>query len=263
VPSGVPPAEVPLTGGNVTDLVVRVGDTVRKPWTTSTPAVHAFLRHLAARGFDAAPHPLGRDDAGRQILEFVPGTNAMDLPPRSLTELHRLGGLVRELHDASADFVPPADPGWVVAIPADGDDLICHQDLAPWNLVIDGDRWIFIDWDATAPGTRLWDLAYAVQSFAPLIVGGDPAADAVRVRAIVDGYRLGPAGRTALPELLGTRTRAMADLLYRGSVSGEQPWARLWDEGHGEFWGAAAEYAAAHRDRWHTALRLKPTDTET
>lgn len=65
--------EEPLTGGNVADTVVRSGDTVRKPWTPSTPAVHAFLRHLADRGFTAAPRPLGRDDAGRQVLSYAPG----------------------------------------------------------------------------------------------------------------------------------------------------------------------------------------------
>ena len=36
-------AEIPLTGGNVSESVVRVGDTVRKPVTASTPAVEANL----------------------------------------------------------------------------------------------------------------------------------------------------------------------------------------------------------------------------
>ena len=52
--------------------------------------------------------------------------------------------------------------------------IIAHQDLAPWNLVI-GDRWAFIDWDTAAPGTRLWDLAYAVHGFVPL--SADPGGD--------------------------------------------------------------------------------------
>ncbi|MCA2215008.1 phosphotransferase enzyme family protein [Jidongwangia harbinensis] len=234
--------------------MVRSGDTVRKPWTAATPSVHAYLRHLEAAGFPAAPRVTGRDAQGRQILEYVPGTPADRQPPMTAADLHRLGALVRDLHDVSAGFVPPPGARWDCAIPADGTDLICHQDLAPWNLIRDGDRWVFVDWDAAAPGTRLWDLAYLAQTFAPLVAGGDPAADAVRLRAVIDGYRLGPAGRVALPAMLARRTRAMADLLRRASATGEQPWARLWDEGHGDRWQGAADYVSAHRDVWRQAL---------
>lgn len=65
-----------------------------------------------------------------------------------------IGSMVRAIHDASESFVPSPDAQWTTAIPAPGDDLICHNDLAPWNLMI-GDRWAFIDWDAAAPSTRL------------------------------------------------------------------------------------------------------------
>jgi len=44
--------------------------------------------------------------------------------------------------------------------PAAG-DLICHSDLAPWNLVRNEQRWVFIDWDNAGPSSRLWDLGYA------------------------------------------------------------------------------------------------------
>lgn len=65
--------EIPLQGGDVTDGVVRVGDTVRRPASTSTPAVHALLRHLEARGFGGAPRVVGMDGLGREILTYLPG----------------------------------------------------------------------------------------------------------------------------------------------------------------------------------------------
>jgi hypothetical protein len=246
--------EEPLLGGNVSPGIVKVGDTVRKPETPATPAIEAYLRHLATAGFDAAPRTFGRDDRGRLVLEFVPGSTAMEQPPLALPELRRLGALVRRLHDASAGFVPPPGARWQAHIPADGADLICHHDLAPWNLVRDGDRWVFIDWDAAAPGTRLWDLAYVAQTFAPLQAGGDPAADAPRLRAVVDGYDLDADARRRLPAVLAARTRAMYDLLRRAARTGEQPWHRLWHTGHGEYWGHAADYVDAHRPTWTAAL---------
>lgn len=236
-----------LAGGNVAE-VFRVGETVRKPWTPATPFVHAFLGHLA--GLPGVPRVLGRDDSGRQILAYERGRSADSLPPMTIAELRRLGRLVRSLHDASADFVPPPGAVWDVAIPPDGVELVCHQDLAPWNLIVDGDRWTFIDWDAAAPGTRLWDLAYVAQTFAPLLAGGDPVVDRPRLLAVVDGYGLGEQDRRRLPAVLTARTRAMYDLLERGSVTGAQPWARLWAEGHGVHWGGAADYVAAHERDW-------------
>jgi hypothetical protein len=249
--------EIPLLGGNVSESVVRVGDTVRKPVTASTPAVEALLTHLADVEFESAPRTLGRDERGRQILEFIPGTmaDAYGQPPLTLADLQRVGRLIRELHDATASFVPPADAAWNVVIPPDASDLICHHDLAPWNLVFaDDGRWVFIDWDGAGPSSRLWDLAYAAHGFVPLQRSGDPTADAPRLRALADGYGLDERRRHALPELIVGHTRGMYDLLRRGSETGEQPWARLYAEGHGDHWGPAADYVEENLETWRRAL---------
>lgn len=206
--------EIPLAGGNVSASVVRVGATVRKPASPSSAAVEA---------------------------------------------LRRVGGLIRDYHDAVADFAGPADAAWQVLIPADREDLICHHDLAPWNLVREvrddgSERWVFIDWDGAGPGSRLWDLAYAAHGFVPLAPDRDPAAAAPRLRAFADGYDLDERQRSALPELIAGHTRGMYEVLRRGAQTGEQPWARLWGEGHGDYWGAAASYIERHIETWRTAL---------
>ncbi|HEY2266518.1 MAG TPA: phosphotransferase [Streptosporangiaceae bacterium] len=243
-----------LAGGNVAASVVRVGDTVRKPAGFWTPAVEALLAFLGARGFSGAPRPLGRDDRGRQVLEYVPGPMAIDQPPLDVSGLHRVGRLIRDLHDASAEFSPPPGARWNVAIPPDRSDLVCHHDLAPWNLVLGAERWVFIDWDGAGPGSRLWDLAYAVRGFVPLEDGGDPGFDGPRLRAMADGYELSAGQRSRLPALIGAHTRGMAGLLEDGARTGAQPWARLHAEGHFTYWAASADYIDRHRDTWRQFL---------
>lgn len=243
-----------LEGGNASGVVVRVGQTVRKAAGPQTPAVEAFLSHLEAAGFTGAPRTLGRDDRDRHILEFVPGQLAIDMPPMDAGGLHRVGQLIRELHDKSESFEPPQDSQWRVAIPPDRCDLICHHDLAPWNLVVGLRRWAFIDWDEAGPGSRLWDLAYTATCFVPLDSAGDPAVDGPRLRALADGYGLSAGQRRDLPALTVARTRAMSELLRRSSLTGEQPWARLYAEGHGDHWGTGADYIERNLITWARAL---------
>jgi len=243
-----------LLGGNVADAVVRVGETVRKPAGPQTSAVAALLEHLHAAGFTGAPRTLGRDERGRHILEYVPGQLADVMPPLDPGGLHRVGQLIRELHDKAQDFAAPPGARWDVIIPPDRCELICHHDLAPWNLVRDGDRWVFIDWDGAGPGSRLWDLAYAATGFVPFAAGGDPATDGPRLRALADGYGLDAQQRRELPPLIGAHTRGMFDLLRESALTGDQPWARLYAEGHGDYWGLAADYIETHLDTWTRAL---------
>lgn len=251
--------EIPLSGGNMNGGVVRVGDTVRRPAGPWTPAVHELLRHLHAVGFHGAPRPLGIDERGREVLTFIPGTAAWPDGFGRLDadrELGRAVLMIRHFHDAVAGFVPPRDAQWQVLTPADGDEIIAHHDLAPWNLIMGEREWAFIDWDVAAPGTRLWDLAYAMHGFVPL--SADPAyqrQDAGRrLRFIADAYGLTERQRLDVVPLLGRRTRAMYDFLARQAARGAQPWARLWREGHGDVWLADTAYITEREAEWRHAL---------
>jgi Ser/Thr protein kinase RdoA (MazF antagonist) len=244
--------EEALAGGNAGGTVVRIGDTVRKPWTAATPSVVSFVEHLRGAGVDA-PAPLGRDEQGRQVQEFVPGRLAMGADPLSLSELRRVGAMVRSIHDASAGFVPPLGAVWDTAIPAPEADLVCHNDLAPWNLIV-GERWVFIDWDASGPSTRLWDLAYAAQAFTLNDPGRAAEESAEALAAFVDGYCADEELRDDLPTEMGRRTQAMYDLLHSSSLAGREPWASMFETGHGAHWQAVTRYVTAHREVWARAL---------
>lgn len=241
-----------LAGGNASGPVVKVGDTVRKRWTPSSPGVHDFLAHLRRSGIDA-PEPRGRDADGRQIVEYVAGPIAMDAVPLTHDELRRVGTIVRAIHDASASYSPPVGALWDTAIPAPGSDLVSHNDLAPWNLVI-GDRWVFIDWDAAAPSTRLWDLAHAAQTFTLSDVEMVPESAAARLRALVDGYDADDALRAGLPEAMHQRAAAMLHLLTTAHAEQHEPWASMFVDGHGSHWAGVVDYVGAHRVVWQEAL---------
>ncbi|GAA1617366.1 phosphotransferase enzyme family protein [Actinoplanes couchii] len=244
--------EIPLTGGNVSAGVVRIGDTVRRPAGFWTPAVHALLDHLWSAGFRGAPRPLGFDAAGREVLTFIPGTVPW---PDPLDSLVPVGRLIRDLHDACASFVPPPDARWNALIPADRDEQIVHHDLAPWNLVA-GSGMAFIDWDGAAPGSRLWDLAYAVHGFVPMSPNPELRRDDAgeRLRELIDAYGLDETDRRALAPMLATRTRAMHDFLRDQAALGTEPWTTHWRTGHGDAWRADADYTERNTDLWTKAL---------
>ena len=251
--------EIPLAGGNMSTGVVRVGDTVRRPAGPWTPAVHALLSHLHAVGFHGAPRPLGIDEHGREILTFIPGTVAWPDHFHLLHgdgQLRHVARLIREFHDAVAGFTPPPGAQWQALIPADGDEIIAHHDLAPWNLIVSDPRWAFIDWDTAAPGTRLWDLAYAIHGFVPLTA--NPAYQrndaSRRLRLIADTYGLTERQRLDIIPLLGRRTQAMHAFLAKQAAQGNQPWAQLWQEGHGDAWRADTDYITKREHHWHQAL---------
>lgn len=246
--------EVQLDGGNAAGRVVRIGDTVRKPHLDSTPATIDFVTGLRRAGVDV-PLPAGRDAEGRQIWEFVPGHLIQDDLPLDEAALCRVGRMIRQIHDASPLAGGLRAHGDVL-IPIAGADLICHNDLAPWNLIVgDDDRWVFIDWDGAGPSTRLWDLAYAAQSFALLNADQDPALAGIRLRWFVDGYGADGAIRRALPGVMAQRTAAMYALLAGANASGREPWGSMYENGHGAYWRSTAEYIRAHEGVWREALR--------
>jgi hypothetical protein len=64
----------PLIADGVTQGIVRIGDTVRRPLRPFSLTVQAYLAHLRDVGFAGAPLPLGVDEQGREVLSFVPVT---------------------------------------------------------------------------------------------------------------------------------------------------------------------------------------------
>jgi hypothetical protein len=248
--------EEPLTGGNASTEVVRVGPTVRRPSGPWSPSIDALLQFFELHDVVGTPRALGYDSRGRQMLSYVAGYVDPDPSDLDVARLGEVGQLIRRLHDVAEAFDAVDGAVWNVLIPPDREDLICHHDLAPWNLVRDESRLTFIDWDGAGPGSRLWDLSYAAHGFVPLSPrsGLNDQVAAQRLVALIGGYGLDVAGRVELIAMLGQRVRAMYEFLQKSNEDAVQPWSRLWLEGHGEMWFDDALYVEGRRHLWEAAL---------
>jgi hypothetical protein len=212
--------EVVLHGGN-TNVVVRVGATVRRTSGAWTPTIHALLRHLESEGFDAAPRALGLDDRGREMLSYIEGT-AVHYPMPSYvwadSTLTDVGRLLRRYHDLTVDFSVP-EPEWRPYAPSSSThEVICHNDWGPYNAIFRDDRLVaMVDWDFAQPGTRLADLAYAAYTWVPIQRpedyawqgASDTAGQGRRLRLLCDAYGL--EDRSGVLPALEDRLTRLAD----------------------------------------------------
>jgi hypothetical protein len=237
--------------------VQRVGNTIRRATGPWTPAVHALLQHLEAVGFDAAPRVLGIDEQGREVLTFVEGEETT----WSDDELAVAGRLVRRYHDAVASFMPPPGTSWqaLVGTPAEH-EVVCHNDLSPWNTVYrDGAPVTFLDWDLAAPGPRLWDVAWAIYRYVPLFdddscrrLGIPVQQRAPRVGIFCDAYGLEE--RERLFETVCARIDAMVASARAWGEAGLPGWRDVWRDTRGRQWLAGRAYVAANADEWARSL---------
>jgi hypothetical protein len=224
---------VPLTGGRMTAGIVRYGDRVRRPAGPWTPAVHEYLGHLAAAGFEGSPRVLAAGD-GWEVLTYLDGEVAADpdwqpgrghgLPPYARTDaaLAAAARLIRALHEAAVGFRPALTGYRFHPHPPLPGEIVSHGDLGPWNTVYrDGLPVAFIDWDSAQPVDPVADLAAAAWAFLPLApadqlsqAGFDPLPDLpARLRLFVDAYGL--ADRTSIiPALLRSPLAGTESIKY-------------------------------------------------
>lgn len=205
-----------LAGGGRTE-VRRIGDVVHRQTGPWAPAVHAFLRHLEAEGFNAAPRVVGNgfDNEGRETLTFVPGASPHPGPWPDGAH-HALGALLAEFHHISARFTPPAGAIWRDWFGRDlgeGPRIIGHCDLGDWNIIAQNGRpTAFIDWEQAGPVDPLIELAQLCwlnvhlfdDDLAERLNLAPAAVRARQLREVADGYGLARAGREKLVEAMIT-----------------------------------------------------------
>lgn len=265
--SGQAREEVLVGGTSNTGLVVRVEDTVRRPQTRASPAVHALLRHLQEQGFDGAPRHLGEDEAGREVLGYVEGEAPTAPYPgwaRTDEALASAAGLLRRYHRAVEGF-DPSGHVWGSEVPAAyRGGLVGHNDPSPDNVVFrDGRAAALIDFDLASPGSALWDLAMLVRLWVPLrdpVDVPDERAGRVleRLLVAVDAYGLPRAERDRLVPA-ATATHGWGyDIIRAGAARGQAGYARYWTAEAQEHDRRGRRWFATEGERLARELRRHP-----
>jgi len=171
-----------LSGGATRAGVVRVGDTVRRPRTDRSEFVERVLRRLESASIAGMPRWLGSDAQGRDVLSYQHGDTGHDRDTWSDEQLSALARLVRSMHDALAGSPEAGDA-----------ETVCHNDIAPWNVIVEGDLPTgLIDFDDAAPGRRVEDVAYLAWVFCGLGPGGPSVAEqSRRIEHVCAAYAVG------------------------------------------------------------------------
>jgi len=273
--------EEALSGGN-TSIVVRVGDTVRRPVGHWTPAVHRLLNHLARAGFTGAPTVLGIDGDGREILAYVEGevgtldaTNPLAPWFRTPQACRAVGAWIRSFQNAQAGLVlDPAEP-WRRAPGATlaPGRVIVHHDVSPYNTVRRSDgSLVVLDFDFARPGDPIEDLAWAAWRWVPLMAGSGwhgeygvaPAEDIERrqhanLAGLLAGYDPSPDQCRALADAIHEEmVRHAADLDDMAAT--DAAFADLVERGYARAARADAAWWQSQRllPRWCTLLESRP-----
>lgn len=233
-----------LAGGMSGAEVLRVGQTVRRPWQPWSRSVHEYLKHLKGQGITEVPEPQGHDGEGREVLSYLPGNNSgRPLTPVILSGdgLEQVGSLLRRIQKASEGFRCAPDSEWQFAIGApDKGQSMAHGDCGPWNMLWEGGRLSgLIDWDNCHPGAPLDNFAVACWFLVPL--QSDSRARANGFEGAIDrGLRLhrfanacGLEVGTLLDAVLVAQETQATRLETLGK-RGLEPWRTFWKCGNAD-----------------------------
>ena len=237
-------SEERLPGGKLS-IVMRAGDTVRRPGKPWSGDVQRLLLHVRNRGFLLVPEPRGFDEQGREVLSYIEGDSSASVAhwPGSLWSdglLAEVGRAVAAYHHAVSDFVPNEVAHWQYRprnlLP---DEIICHHDFAPYNAVFKGDRLLgMIDWDGAGPGSVREEIAFLAWQWVPLgppelkaKMGCNPTIDEVaRLRLLLDSY--GYEQRAGLIDAVVERAEISRSGIEEYAAAGDLAYIALRDEGH-------------------------------
>ena len=220
--------------------------------------MHKFLSFLDNKNFHAAPKPLGFDVAGREIVSFIKGDVSnypLSSNAASTQALTSAATLLRKYHDTSKEFLNDnkiTEGNWQLPCryPV---EVICHGDYAPYNVVLNGKKAIgIIDFDTAHPGSRSWDIAYALYRWAPLTNPknhdgfGSLKSQVTRATLFCDSYGLSTEERINMATMIVERLQSLLNFMYKEAEEGNETMKANIADGHYTLYIKDIEYIRTH-----------------
>ncbi len=232
--------EVPLIGGTANHgLVVRVGQTVRRPARPTSAATFALLQHLSDVGFEGAPRALGVDAEGREVMSYIEGDAVIPpYPSWALTDdaLMSVAALLSRYNQA-VDSFDPAPHVWPPSPPAPfAAGSVGHNDPNLDNIIFRRNQAVaLIDFDLASPASPVWDVAAAARFWAPLrpeefISDARTGRALPRFRRFVDAYGPTEADRALIVDAVTQNHDWSYEVVRRGAEDGRPGFAAYWTQ---------------------------------
>ena len=244
-----------LIGGR--DGITRIGRLVYRPAGLWSEQIQRLLPYVRNQSFVNLPEPFGFDEQGREVVSFLPGEVSnypLSANAASLEALTSAAKLLRGYHDASLGFLatPHKPMNWQFP-PRSPNEVICHGDFAPYNVVLNGRKAVgIIDFDTAHPGPRVWDIAYALYRWSPFTNPKNPdgfgniKAQIKRAGKFCEAYGLSSAQKEGLGDLIIERLKELVKFMEKEAGS----CGAIVDSvaaGHHSLYLADIEYITAHR----------------
>lgn len=152
------------------------GNNIHRDLKPYSKTIHRLLKHLENKKIKFVPYFLGVDYENKQeILTFINGNTIENYPDiddieHKIKNIKLIANMLKEYHDATLDFNHSEEDEWFLEYNGELDkEVICHNDIAPYNITFSKNKPIgIIDFDTACPAPRIWDIAYALYRFVPL-----------------------------------------------------------------------------------------------
>lgn len=247
--------------------VVRVGAYVLRPTSPHSESIHAFLRSIHDAGFDGASLPIGIEEAERERLVFIPGD--VPVPPypawaQTDAALVSIATLLARFHQASRAFDPTGHTWSTEMADPAGGAVVCHNDVCLENVVFqDGVAIALLDFDFSAPGRPVYDLAQFARMCVPIDddinstrLGWGDIDRPTRLRLVADAYGLLIQGRSELLDILDDSIARAGEFVRRRVEAGDVNFLTMWnDMGGAERFDRRRQWWSEQRGKFARALR--------
>lgn len=230
-----------LEGGRIN--IYKKDNCVYRPAQAHTKYVHLFLRYLHSKGFDKVPFPYGIDYDNIEKISFVEGEVFNELLPDNVKSDETLVSfckLMKQFHTLGEQYVKnlTGEEKWMLEVNTPVETM-CHGDLAPYNVVIkDGQAAAFIDFDTLHPGPRIWDIAYSLYRWTPMMSQDNPESFGTeedkrrRFNLFIDTYGLNEMDSREIVSYVVKRLEYLINFMKTEAKNGNTTFQEHIQQGH-------------------------------